>query len=40
MGQLVEISDSYTLIPEDQPMALARAIQKFVRSTEPAPHGR
>lgn len=32
-GQLVEIRDSYTLLPEDQPEALARAIRRFVRNT-------
>jgi pimeloyl-ACP methyl ester carboxylesterase len=32
-GQLVEIPDSYTLIPEDQPGELARAIREFVRDT-------
>jgi pimeloyl-ACP methyl ester carboxylesterase len=32
-GRLVEISDSYTLIPEDQPGELARAIRGFVRDT-------
>lgn len=30
-GRLVEIPDSYTLIPEDQPEALARAIRHFVQ---------
>jgi pimeloyl-ACP methyl ester carboxylesterase len=30
-GRLVEIADSYTLIPEDQPAELARAIREFVR---------
>ena len=34
-GRLVEISDSYTLIPEDQPVELARAIRTFVRETQP-----
>ena len=29
-GQLVEISDSYTLIPEDQPAELARALRTFL----------
>jgi pimeloyl-ACP methyl ester carboxylesterase len=33
-AQLIEIGDSYTLIPEDQPEQLARAIRDFV----PAPH--
>jgi pimeloyl-ACP methyl ester carboxylesterase len=32
-GRLVEIADSYTLIPEDQPRELARAIRGFVRDT-------
>ena len=30
-GRLVEIDDSRTLIPEDQPAALARAVREFVR---------
>jgi len=29
-GRLVEVADSYTLIPEDQPGALAGAIREFV----------
>jgi pimeloyl-ACP methyl ester carboxylesterase len=32
-GRLVEIPDSYTLIPEDRPRELARAIRGFVRDT-------
>ncbi|HEX8906880.1 MAG TPA: alpha/beta hydrolase, partial [Longimicrobiaceae bacterium] len=32
-GRLVEIPDSYTLIPEDQPGELAHAIREFVRDT-------
>lgn len=32
-GRLVEIPDSYTLIPEDQPGELARAIRRFVQDT-------
>jgi pimeloyl-ACP methyl ester carboxylesterase len=36
-GQLAEIPDSYTLIPEDQPAELARAIRQFVRDTALAP---
>jgi pimeloyl-ACP methyl ester carboxylesterase len=32
-ARLVEIADSYTLIPEDQPAGLARAIRQFVRET-------
>jgi pimeloyl-ACP methyl ester carboxylesterase len=32
-ARLVEISDSYTLIPEDQPAAFAGAIRSFVRET-------
>jgi pimeloyl-ACP methyl ester carboxylesterase len=30
-GRLLEIADSYTLIPEDQPGELARAIRQFIR---------
>lgn len=30
-GRLVEIPDSYTLIPEDRPGELARAVRSFVR---------
>jgi pimeloyl-ACP methyl ester carboxylesterase len=29
-GTLVEIPDSYTLIPEDQPAAFAKAMREFV----------
>jgi pimeloyl-ACP methyl ester carboxylesterase len=32
-ARLVEIEDSYTLIPEDQPAALASALLRFVRDT-------
>jgi pimeloyl-ACP methyl ester carboxylesterase len=32
-GRLIEIADSYTLIPEDQPVELARAIRGFVQDT-------
>ncbi len=32
-GRLIEIPDSYTLIPEDQPVELARAIRGFVQDT-------
>jgi len=32
-GRLIEIADSYLLIPEDQPGALARAIRQFIRDT-------
>lgn len=32
-GRLVEIADSYSLIPEDQPARLAAAIRSFVRET-------
>ncbi len=34
-SRLVEIDDSYTLIPEDQPAELSRAIREFVRDTAP-----
>ena len=33
-GRLVEVADSYTLIPEDQPAELARLLREFLR--EPA----
>ena len=33
-GELVEISDSYTLIPLDQPAALAGALEGFVSASE------
>ena len=32
-GRLIEIADSYTFIPLDQPGELARAIRQFVRDT-------
>ncbi len=32
-GRLIEVADSYTLIPEDQPDELARAIRSFVQDT-------
>jgi len=32
-GRFVEIPDSYTLIPEDQPAELSRTIRQFVRDT-------
>ncbi len=32
-GRLIEIADSYTLIPEDRPEELARVIRGFVRDT-------
>ncbi len=35
-GRLVEVDDSYTLIPVDQPQVLARHIRDFVRETAPA----
>lgn len=35
-AQLVEVADSYTLIPLDQPAALARAIREFTPVAEPA----
>jgi pimeloyl-ACP methyl ester carboxylesterase len=39
-ARLVEIADSYTLIPEDQPAELARAIRQFVRETAPVGEAR
>ena len=35
-GRLVEITDSYTLIPLDQPTRLAEAIQQFTHETHAA----
>lgn len=32
-GRLIEINDSYTLMPLDQPGKLARAIRQFIRDT-------
>ncbi len=34
--RLVEVDDSYTLIPLDQPAELARTIREFTRASEPA----
>jgi pimeloyl-ACP methyl ester carboxylesterase len=34
-GQLIEIEDSYTLIPLDQPARLAQVIREFVASSGP-----
>jgi pimeloyl-ACP methyl ester carboxylesterase len=36
-GRLIEIPDSYTLVPLDQPAALADAIERFVRRTARVP---
>ncbi len=33
-GRFVEIADSYTLVPLDQPAALARVVGEFVRASE------
>jgi pimeloyl-ACP methyl ester carboxylesterase len=38
-GRLVEIPDSYTLIPEDQPEEFARAIRDFIRDTSQGTDG-
>jgi pimeloyl-ACP methyl ester carboxylesterase len=38
-GRLVEIADSYTLIPLDQPDALADSIREFVAATAPTHPG-
>jgi pimeloyl-ACP methyl ester carboxylesterase len=32
-GRLVEVADSYTLIPLDQPIKLARVIREFTRAS-------
>ena len=34
-GRLVEIPDSYTLIPEDQPVMLARHLREFISEESP-----
>ncbi len=36
-ARLVEIDESYTLIPEDQPEQLAHAIRDFVQAGRPGP---
>ena len=36
-ARLVEIADSYTLVPEDQPAALAAELRRFVRETVSSP---
>jgi len=36
-ARFVEIADSYTLIPQDQPLTLASAIRAFVRETAAQP---
>ena len=36
-ARLVEVPDSYTLIPEDQPTELARLLREFVREPTTAP---
>jgi pimeloyl-ACP methyl ester carboxylesterase len=37
LGRLVEVPDSYTLIPEDQPVKLTAYIREFMQETQP--HG-
>ena len=32
-GRLVEIADSYTVVPHDQPQRLAEAVRVFITST-------
>jgi len=32
-GRLIEIAESYTLIPLDQPVELARVIRQFIQDT-------
>jgi pimeloyl-ACP methyl ester carboxylesterase len=36
-AHLIEVPDSSTLIPEDQPIVLAEAIRRFVREPRPTP---
>ena len=38
-AKLVEIEDSYTLIPEDQPERLARELREFVKVSPVAANG-
>jgi pimeloyl-ACP methyl ester carboxylesterase len=38
-SRLVEIADSYTLIPVDQPAVLADHIREFIRSDLAVPRG-
>jgi pimeloyl-ACP methyl ester carboxylesterase len=37
-GRLVEMEDSYTLVPLDQPTALAREIREFTRTSDTIGH--
>ena len=37
-GRLVEVADSYTLIPEDQPAELARLLREFVQGPAATPN--
>jgi pimeloyl-ACP methyl ester carboxylesterase len=37
-GRLVEVPDSYTLIPLDQPTGLARIVRDFTRESDGSPH--
>jgi pimeloyl-ACP methyl ester carboxylesterase len=39
-GQLVEVEDSYTLVPLDQPARLAQIIREFTRTSESVIDGR
>jgi pimeloyl-ACP methyl ester carboxylesterase len=34
-SRLVEIADSFTLVPEDQPALLTRHLREFIASTSP-----
>ena len=35
-GRLVEVDDSYTLIPLDQPAGFAQIVREFARTSAPA----
>ncbi len=37
-SQIVEIPDSYTLIPEDSPAVLAACLRRFIAAGQPAGH--
>jgi pimeloyl-ACP methyl ester carboxylesterase len=38
-GRLVEVDDSYTLVPVDQPAVLARHLREFVAESAPVAAG-
>jgi hypothetical protein len=36
-GRMVELTDSYTVVPRDQPQQLAEAVRAFITSTAARP---